>query len=122
MKSNIIIASLLFLSLASGRKEPDGKYCGNVIGNEIDITFYSNKNTSDITADIFGSHYECDNEKYSYHPENKEIDMPSDPNDCLNQVLEKYNLCPCPPNIKYDNTSNVIDIYTNMGDVFMKSC
>ena len=48
--------------------------------------------------------------------------MSSDPNDCLNKVLEKYDLCPCPPNIKYDDTDNIIDVYTNMGDVSMKSC
>lgn len=121
MKSSIITLSL-FLTLAFGLNEPNGKYCGNVIGNEIDITFYSNKDTSDITATIFGSHYQCDNEKYSYNADNKEIDMSSDPNDCLNKVLEKYDLCPCPPNIKYDDTDNIIDVYTNLGDVSMKSC
>ena len=78
--------------------------------------------TSDITATIFGSHYQCNNEKYSYNTDNKEIHMSTDPNDCLNKVLEKYDLCPCPPDIKYDDTDNIIDVYTNMGDVSMKSC
>ena len=48
--------------------------------------------------------------------------MSSDPKDCLNQILEKYNLCPCPPDIEYDDINNIVNVYTNMGDVSMKSC
>ena len=60
MKRSIIKTPFL---LTNGLKESNGKYCDDVIGNEIDITFYSNKDTSDITVTIFGSHYQCDNEK-----------------------------------------------------------
>ena len=40
----------------------------------------------------------------------------------LKSDLEKYKLCPCPPDIKYDDTNNIIDVYTDDGDISMISC
>ena len=49
--------------------------------------------------------------------------MPSDPNDCLNVVLEKYNLCPCPPELKYNKEENIVYIMnTEIGNIELNSC
>ena len=86
MKSSIMTLSSFLL--AYGLKEPNGKYCGDVIGNEIDITFYTNKDKSDISATIFGSHYQCNNENIVIIQIIKKYICQLNLNDCLNKVLE----------------------------------
>ena len=113
---------LFFIFVTVFASQPNGKYCGNVIGNEVDIDFDATKNLSNISANIFGQQSNCDNEKYIYHPQNSSIAMSDDPNDCLNVVLKKYNLCPCPPQIKYNSQKNSMYVNTDMGDITLNSC
>ena len=119
-KSFIGLCFLLMTAFVTS--QPNGKYCGNVVGNEVDIYFDASKNLSNISANIFGQQSNCDNEKYIYHPQNSSIAMSDDPNDCLNIVLKKYNLCPCPPQIKYNSQKNSMYVNTDMGDITLNSC
>ena len=119
-KSFIGLCFLLITILVSS--QPNGKYCGNVVGNDVNINFDSTKNLSNISANIYGEQSTCNNEKYTYHFQNSSIEMSNNPKDCLNLVLKKYNLCPCPPQIKYNAQTNSMYVNTDMGDIELDSC
>ena len=102
---------------------PDKKYCGNIFNNPITLDFDKNTNLVNVSASIFDNNYACNNEEYQYNNIDNYIEMPSDSNDCLNLILEKYNLCPCPPDILYNNNSNLIKIKNNqLSDIILEQC
>ena len=47
--------------------------------------------------------------------------MPSDKNDCLNQILINNNACPCPPHIVFVENDLVIQD-TPIGKIKLESC
>ena len=107
----------------SSLQYPQGKFCGKIFNNEFDIYFNNTNSLADISAIIFNTSYKCDNEDYKYNNITDLITMPSDPNDCLNVVLEKYNLCPCPPELKYNKEENIVYIMnTEIGNIELNSC
>lgn len=118
MKYSTLLLGLLKVSSSS--KEPYGKYCGNIINNDIYINFYHG--SSNISANIFNKKYECDNEEYVYDSSNCHICMSDDPDDCFNLILEKYNLCPCPPEMIYDESKDSILISSDIGEITMERC
>lgn len=124
MKLSLIKLSFLFLSNCLGSKiEPSGKYCGEVINNPIDIYFSSNNHLANISASIFKQDYLCPNEKYQYDYSNYNIQLPVNQDDCLNQILSKYNLCPCPPTSYYNKDSDSVSILNDViGIIDLKKC
>ena len=113
MKMTILIYSIVWWIL----------YLVSVLYNEFDIYFNNTNSLADISAIIFNTSYKCDNEDYNYNNITDLITMPSDPNDCLNVVLEKYNLCPCPPELKYNKEENIVYIMnTESGNIELNSC
>merc|ERR1712139_419665 len=96
----------------------NNSYCGNIFGNNLVIDFRENK-TANISANIFGIQLNCDNEIYSINESN--ILFSNNKSDCLNNKLEQYNACPCPPRVTYLN--DIITIRdTPIGNIDLKQC
>ena len=109
----LILTSLLAISNST----PQGKFCGNVIGNILIVSL--SKNTANISAEIFGNKMNCDKEPYNFT--DNHIYFSGNPDDCLNTQLKKMNLCPCPPHILYKN--HLLEIEdTPIGVIKLNSC
>ncbi len=117
---NIITYSLMILfNLANGN--PTGKYCGNIVGNQLNISMNQTSEIANISADVFGNNIDCPNEKYSLNQTN--VNFPKDKSDCLNKFLNQYGQCPCPPNIIYNQSNDELIIPNNMiGDITLSKC
>ena len=50
------------------------------------------------------------NESYNFNEVNYSINISDDPNNCINNLLQENNLCPCPPDISYNANKNEINI------------
>ena len=87
---------------------PEGNYCANIFGNNLQIFFNSNNNTADILANIYGSKYKCFDVNYEIN--STLIYIINNTDNCLNNILDDYNLCPCPPSIEYDQKSDEVII------------
>ena len=123
MKTLFVIFLCFFKQASSKLTEPSGKYCGEIISNPIDIIFNMNLHLANISASIFQKDYECDSENYEYNYSDFSIQLPNDKDDCLNQVLEKYNLCPCPPQSFYNVNENSVSILNDIiGVIELKKC
>ena len=59
---NTLIILFLIHNSVSVKGVLNGKYCGNIFGNEINIT--AKENHSNISANVFGEQLNCINEKY----------------------------------------------------------
>ena len=120
---NFCIIVVFYTNFFYGLSEPVGKYCGNIFGNDLDINFKNTTKLADITASIYRNNYQCLDEKYIYESNNQSIILSSDPDDCLNLILEKYHLCPCPPSIKYNLDYNqIVRKDTDIGDIILNKC
>lgn len=102
---------------------PQGKYCGKILNNEFDIYFNNGLSLANVSATIFRKPYKCDDEEYTYNKNDFSIMMSTDPDDCLNLVLKKYNLCPCPLELEYNQDKNRIEVLdTESGTIKLTSC
>ena len=103
--------------------EPSGKYCGEIINNPIDITFSSYNHHANISASIFRQDYSCLDEEYQYDYSSYSIQLPQNQDDCLNEILNKYNLCPCPPESFYNKDSDSVSILNDIiGVIELTKC
>ena len=103
--------------------QPDGKYCGNVIGNKFIMDVNPTSNLVNVSAYILGSQISCPNEPYQYNESNFHIYLSEDQDDCINDNLKKHGACPCPPELVYDADDNqLIMQHTPIGSITMKSC
>ena len=119
-----IIISLLVAHTISNLQSnnlPNGDFCGNIFGNSLKVSLNSTTNMSDISANIFGTNYQCLNESYKYNITDKSINMPSNQSDCLNKVLNENGACPCPPEIVYKNNQRIIQ-NTDLGNIPLNAC
>lgn len=115
---NILI--IIFLTFnKSVFSELHGKYCGNIFGNEINITAIDNN--SNISANVFGEQLNCRNEKFILN--NNTLLFTKNESDCLNKNLKDLGACPCPPNVIYDLKANKLEILdTPVGTIFLNNC
>ena len=113
MKLLFLIAPLLTLTTAN----IPGKFCGSIIGNELNVSL--EKNSANISVTLFGEKSECNNELYNLTDDH--IDFSNSKNDCLNKYLNTHGACPCPPHVLYKNTSLVISD-TMIGSIYLKNC
>jgi hypothetical protein len=96
---------------------PQGKFCGNIIGNPLNISLLNS--TANISANVFGNKMSCNNEPYNFT--DNHIYLSGDPKDCVNTHLKQWNVCPCPPHILYKDDSLEIED-TPIGAIELKSC
>ena len=113
MKALFLLFSLFTLTTA----HIPGKFCGDIIGNPLNVTL--SKNMANVSANIFGNKMSCDYEQYSLKKDN--IVLNNSKNDCLETYLNTHGACPCPPDIKYNGHSLIID-NTPIGNIILKSC
>jgi hypothetical protein len=113
----LLIWCLSFFTL--GKANLVGKYCGNIFGNEINIS--TGNNVSNITANIFGEKLQCNNEGFIFI--NNSLIFSKNKSDCLNKNLQQIGGCPCPPNVKYNDKNNFLDIIgTPIGYIKLEHC
>ena len=123
MRSFLKIFLISITSCLANFIEPSGKYCGEIVNNPIDIYFNSNNHLANISASIFRQDYSCLNEEYHYDYSNYSILLPENEDDCLNEILSKYNLCPCPPESFYNKDSDTVSILNDIvGVVELLKC
>ena len=124
MKYKIGTLAIIIMALSSGTvSQPEGNYCGDILGNKLYIDVNSTENIANVTANIFGDDLSCPKEHYQYNSTNTHLYLPKDPNDCLNKILSEYGVCPCPPNVVYAAKSNQLTIEgTQIGSIILKSC
>ena len=123
MRSFLKIFLISITSCLANFIEPSGKYCGEIVNNPIDIYFNSNNHLANISASIFRQDYSCLNEEYHYDYSNYSILLPENEDDCLNEILSKYNLCPCPPDSFYNKDSDTVSILNDIvGVVELLKC
>ena len=118
-----LLKSIIFmLSLINVQSQPNGHYCTNVMGNTIDIIFNNPKNIANISGNMYGIDLSCKNENYILNKSN--ILFSNNQSDCLNKVLNKYGLCPCPPDVVYQNSKNdiVIEHEYIIGNITLNKC
>ncbi len=114
------ILSIIFFLFSTVSAYPVGKYCTDIWGAKLNITF-SKDNSSNITANIFGQKLECD--KSMYLVNNSFIQYSNNPDSCLNKQLSSRNLCPCPPHVFYDTKANSIIVEdTPLGNITLLTC
>ena len=94
-----------------------GKFCGNIIGNSLNVSL--NKQKMNISIDIFGQKTQCNNELYNLTDD--KIDLTSSKGDCLNTFLRTHGACPCPPDVFY-NGDNLSVNNTPIGTIIFNSC
>lgn len=97
--------------------EIPGKFCGNIIGNPINISF--SKDNANVSIILFGESNICNNEKYKLY--NNKVIFSNATNDCLYTYLKTHGACPCPPDIIYNKTELIIHD-TPIGDIILKLC
>lgn len=99
----------------------NGKYCGNIMGNTLDLDVNKTTQNANITANIFGTDLNCPKEKFNLTDNN--IYFSKNKSDCMNKILSDYGGCPCPPPAKYDSINNKI-LITNkiLGNIELSSC
>ena len=121
--------SFIYLMISTSKStfanyiEPSGKYCGEILNNPLDIQFNSNNHLANITASIFRQDYSCIDEDYKYDYSSYYIQLPENEDDCLNEILSKYNLCPCPPDSYYNKDSDVVSILNDaVGIIELHKC
>ena len=124
MNYKIAILAIIALACSNGTlSQPEGKYCGNILGNILTIDVNVSQHSANVTADIFGTNLNCPKELYTYNTTSSQLQLPSDPNDCLNKALSEYGVCPCPPDVLYDSKINELTIEnTPLGSIPLKSC
>ena len=119
---NLIVYSVLFITnIVNG--EPSGKYCGNIVGNNLDIVMNSSNHHANISANVFGENVNCPNEFYNFS--NNNVSFSTNKSDCLNKFLNQYGVCPsnCPLQISYDEKDNELIVETNIiGDIDLSKC
>lgn len=114
------ILSIIFFFFSTVSAYPVGKYCTDIWGAKLNITF-SKLNSSNITANIFGQKLECDNSIYVVN--NSYIEYNKSPNTCLNKQLSMRGLCPCPPHVFYDQKTNSVVVEdTPLGNITFSNC
>ena len=114
------ILSIIFFLFSTVSAYPVGKYCTDIWGAKLNITF-SEYNSSNITANIFGQKIECDDSMYLVN--NSHIEYNKNPNSCLNKQLSSRGLCPCPPHVFYDQKANSVVVEdTPVGNITLSSC
>mgnify|MGYP001380779072 CR=1 FL=1 len=110
---------LLCFFLVETFANPHHNYCFNVLGNSVNLSF--NQSSFNISSNIFGQQYICDNEHYEMEDNN--IMLNTSNSDCLNSVLAEQGACPCPPNLVYDDSKNIIIVTdTDIGNITIKGC
>lgn len=109
--------AFIISSLISLQYSVPGKYCGSVIGNQLNVSLSENK--ANVSINLFGTEKDCNNEDYKLF--NNKILFNNSTNDCLNQFLKSHYACPCPPHIIYSNDSLVIKD-TLIGNITLNSC
>ena len=109
--------AFIISSLISLQYSVPGKYCGSVIGNQLNVSLSENK--ANISINLFGTEKNCNNEDYKLL--NNQILLSNSTNDCLNQFLKSHYACPCPPHIIYSNDSLLIKD-TLIGNITLNSC
>ena len=124
MNQNIAFIAFIALAFSSLTvSQPQGKYCGDIFGNSLIIDLNTTQKFANITADIFGDSSNCPNEPYLYNKTSMKMNLPSNPNDCLNKILKQYGACPCPPDILFDPKKNTLNVEnTELGTIELKSC
>ena len=119
----LVLFSLLVVCRTSSLTEPHGKYCGSVYGNTFVMDVNKNVQNINVSAYILGNTFTCPTEPYTYNVKDFTINLPDDPDDCINTHLEEYSACPCPPKLVYDNPHNQIVMQdTVIGSIVMESC
>ena len=114
------ILSIIFLLFSTVSAYPVGKYCTDIWGAKLNITF-SKFNSSNITVDLFGQKIECD--KSMYLVNNSYLEYNKNPNSCLNKQLSSRGLCPCPPHVFYDQKDNSVVVEdTPLGNITLLPC
>ena len=114
------ILSIVFYLFSTISAYPVGKYCANVGGATLNVTFTQN-NISNISANIFGEKIECDEAMYLVNGSHLEYNK--NPKSCLNEHLSGMNACPCPPRVLYDSKDNNIIVEdTLIGNITLKPC
>ena len=118
-----LLQLLLFLTNISLTisTQPNGKYCGNIVGNDLSIIMNQTTNIANISANIFGTDFNCPNENYLL--KNNMIDFPKNKSDCMNKILLEYGGCPCPPVVNYNNNDDNIIIQNEiLGNITLTKC
>ncbi len=108
---------LLASSFTIANAIPQGKFCGDIMGNPLSISL-SNR-VANISADVYGTKMNCNNESYNFT--DSHIYLSGNPKNCLNTHLKQWNVCPCPPHILYKGNSLEIED-TPIGTIELKSC
>ena len=121
---NIFKIFIPFLLIIQVISFPNNKYCAqnNIFGFNLNLTFFDN-DLANISAYIpfkINGNIHCNNEKYTLVGDN--LEFPKNNNDCLNVNLKKYNACPCPPDIKFNNDKNIFNVKTPIGIIPLDSC
>ena len=100
--------------------QPNSDYCGNIMGNPLEINANQKTHIANVTATIYGMKYHCD-EKYVYL-NNGYLILPKDPNDCMNKVLTEFGAS-FTLNVVYEQTTDSLKIIdTPIGDIQLKNC
>ena len=109
----VLINSLLFTSEAV----IPGKFCTSIFGNPLNVSL--DTNTVNVSATVFGESVICNNDPYKLV--NNSILLEKNQSNCLNTYLKTHDMCPCPPEITYKNTSLSI-MGTPLGSINLKAC
>eukprot|EP00035_Acanthoeca_spectabilis_P006258 m.122535 g.122535 ORF g.122535 m.122535 type:complete len:127 (-) comp13421_c1_seq1:1466-1846(-) len=115
MKSIQVFAALCALAFALGRPAtltptgPMGSYCGSYDGilSDLNMTTIGN-NTFSISAKVFGVHFGCPKEQYTYYPTNSSIYFPGifNATDCVGKIASNAGLDPTDFVAQYPPRSN----------------
>ena len=120
---SLAVLALLSVTSSLGLTQPQGVYCTDIVGNKLSVEVNPPTGTANVTATVFGAKVDCPNEHYSYNSSDQHVNLPSDPSDCLNKAMLQYQVCPCPPTVVYEPTSNQLTVEgTKMGSITLKSC
>ena len=113
LKNLFILFTLFSLTNASIH----GKFCGTIIGNELNVSL--SEDTANVTITLFSTEQICNNDYYKVV--NNHIMLNNSQNDCLNTFLKTHYACPCPPLVLYKGNSLIIED-TLIGNITLNKC
>ena len=108
---------ILFTLFSFTNASIPGKFCGSVIGNQLNVSL--SEDAVNVSIDLFGTEQTCNNDHYKLV--NNHVMLNNSQNECLNEFLKSHYACPCPPHVLYNINSLVIED-TLIGNITLNKC